>query len=83
MQWGQADDESDDESDDDGGLGQYYPPKPVWRTENWGWKCRNAFATSVTHAKTPSTHCILNIQHPQQPWPSNCLNECEHCCMVG
>lgn len=35
----------DAESDDDDDLGQYYPPKPVWRTENWGWKCRNAFAT--------------------------------------
>ena len=36
---------SGDDSDDDDG--HYYPPKPVWRTANWGWKCRNHFATCV------------------------------------
>ena len=34
--------DSTDSDDDDG---SYYPPKPVWRTANWGWKCRNHFAT--------------------------------------
>lgn len=42
-EWGGQVGGSGDASDDDDG--HYYPPKPVWRTENWGWKCRNHFAT--------------------------------------
>jgi len=59
VQWAsELDDDSDDDSDGD--LGQYYPPKPIWRTENWGWKCRNEFATLVTNANlVPLIQLIL------------------------
>jgi hypothetical protein len=40
---GPIDDFGPEDGDDGAGQHQhYYPPKPVWRTPNWGWKMRCA-----------------------------------------
>eukprot|EP01052_Picozoa_sp_SAG31_P033559 SAG31_NODE_3811_length_3861_cov_3.645401_1_plen_313_part_00 len=40
----EADGDGDD-SDEDDDYSRYYPPKPVWRTKNWGWIMANDYAT--------------------------------------